>query len=38
MHTPRTCNKCMVQHADDIVKSCAALCNLKPALIQVGKY
>lgn len=24
----------MLQHVDDIVKSCAAICNLKPALIQ----
>ena len=24
----------MLQHADDIVRTCAALCNLKPLLIQ----
>ena len=24
----------MVQHADDIVRSCAALCNIKPVLIK----
>lgn len=27
----------MLQHVDDIIRSCAALCNLKPALIQTQK-
>ena len=28
---------CMLQHVDDIVRSCAALCNLKPVLIRSSR-